>query len=277
MRLGRKRERSPGDSIADALEEFELPTFPQFASEALQQLSDPGVDMRIVAATLQRDPGLSVHFLRLANSASLGLRSSVDSLDRAMVMLGRNQVESMLISQAVVGSLSSSSKVIDPQRFWATAAMRAALAARVASVMDPPRKSEHFTAGLLQDMALLVMADHIDGYEDLLADWYEGRVVDLMEAETDRFGVDHAEIGATMCRSWNFPENLTAAVASHHAVDEPQTPAQLVGAFHEVDLEQGPRSFGERAAAIAQIADQAEALIEAAAEDAGDIARTVSP
>ncbi len=48
---------------------------------------------------------LSVLFLRLANSASLGLRRSVDSLDRAMVMLGRNQVESMLIGQAVVGKI----------------------------------------------------------------------------------------------------------------------------------------------------------------------------
>lgn len=274
----RRRSRSGTslDQIADLLDQFELPSFPQVASEALQLLADPDVRMGAVAAVLERDPGLSVHFLRLANSASLGLRSSVDSLDRAVVMLGRNQVESILIGHTVAGSLSSRSPVIEAGRFWETAAMRAVLASQVALVVDPVRRSEHFTAGLLQDMALLVLSENVTGYDTLLEAWYEGSILDLVDAENDQFGWDHAAVGAVMCRSWNFPENLVLAVGTHHDDDDDCSPSQLVAAFDEVDVDAGPATFAARCANTPELADQIDDLLGAARSQVAEVASVFS-
>jgi HD-like signal output (HDOD) protein len=274
--LRRTRSGTSLDQVAERLGRFELPSFPQVAAEALQHLADPDVNMTDVAAVLERDPGLSVHFLRLANSASLGLRSSVDSLDRAVVMLGRNQVESMLIGHSVAGSLTSRSPVIEAPRFWGTAAMRAVLASQVALVLDPARRSEHFTAGLLQDMALLVLSEQITGYDTLLAGWYSGAITDLAAAENDQFGWDHATVGAVMCRTWNFPEKLVIAVEAHHDGDDDRSPSQLVAAFHEVDEEVGPADFAARGAAAAELAPQIDALLELARSQAGEVASVFS-
>ncbi|MGH1506371.1 MAG: HDOD domain-containing protein [Acidimicrobiales bacterium] len=277
MGLFRRTKRTTSlDQVAELLDSFELPSFPQVASEALQLLADPDVEMSAVAAVLERDPGLSVHFLRLANSPAMGLRSSVRSLDRAIVMLGRNQVESILISHSVAGSLTSHSPAIDMRRFWSTSAMRAVLASQVALAIDPSRRSEHFTAGLLQDMALLVLAEHVDGYGDLLADWYGGAVPDLVEGERERFGWDHGAVGAVMCRRWHFPEALVATVETHHDGDDHRSPAQLVADFHEVDPDQGPATFIARCDATDDLAGRADNFLDAARDEVADVAALFS-
>jgi len=274
--LRRSKSGTSLDEVAELLDQFELPSFPQVAAEALQYLADPEANMAVVATVLERDPGLSVHFLRLANSASLGLRSSVDSLDRAVIMLGRNQVESILIGHSVAASLTSRSPVIEATRFWGTAAMRAVLASQVALVVDPARRSEHFTAGLLQDMALLVLSEHVAGYDTLLAEWYSGSIPDFVEAENDQFGWDHATVGAVMCRSWNFPEKLVVAVEAHHDDDDDRSPSQLVAAFHEVDDAAGPASFATRCATADELAPQVDELLEAARSQVAEVASVFS-
>ena len=272
MGLLRRSRGTTLDQISSVLDRFELPSFPQVAAEALRELADPDVSMGNVAAILERDPGLSVHFLRLANSASLGLRSSVDSLDRAVAMLGRNQVESILIGRAVAGALSSRSPAIDTARFWGTAAMRAVVASQLALVLDPSRRSEHFTAGLLQDMALLVLSENVAGYDEVLVAWYEGSVIDLAAAEVDRFGWDHAAVGAVMCREWNFPEGLIDAVESHHDGDDSRSPSQLVGEWHETDEDRGRVALVERTAGIAELAGRVDDILEIAEEQADEVA-----
>lgn len=270
--LRRNRNGTSLDEVGDMVDRFELPSFPQVAAEALHHLADPQVDMAKVAAILERDPGLSVHFLRLANSAALGLRSSVDSLDRAVVMLGRNQVESILIGHSVAGSLGSRSPVINASRFWETAAMRATLASQVALIVDPARRSEHFTAGLLQDMALLVLSEHVAGYDELLAGWYDGTIDDFVAAENERFGWDHSTVGAVMCRRWNFPGNLVAALDTHHDDDDDRSPSQLVASFQEVDADEGPRVFAMRCASADELAPRVDALLAAARSEVAEVA-----
>lgn len=271
MGLLRRSKRGP-DEIAAVVAEFELPSFPAAMAEALRELADPEVDLRRVAQILERDPGLSVHFLRVANSAAMGLRSSVDSLDRAVAMLGRNQVESILIGRAVSGSLASTSPLIEPTRFWTTAATRAVVASEIAVRLDPPRRSEHFTAGLLQDMALLVLSSQVPGYDDVLAGWYAGDVAELATAEHEAFGWDHAEIAAGMCREWNFPARLVEAVDTHHDGDDPRSPSQLVSDWHEVDDGRGPESFSARAATVDDLAPHATEILEESVGQAAEVA-----
>ena len=271
MGLLRRAKTSSLEQVAAMVEQYELPSFPQVASAALQQLADPDVDLRSVGETLEKDPGLSVHFLRLANSAAFGLRSSVDSLDRAVAMLGRNQVESILIGRAVHGALTTTSPIVDQHRFWTTAAMRAVVAARIAMVLDPARRSEHFTAGLLQDMAILILADRVPGYDEVVGRWYRGEVEDLSDAEIERFGWDHADVGAAMCRAWEFPPNLVDAVAEHHD-PEPATPSQLVQGWHETDEDRGPATLAAAAPQVPELAGRIEEILAAARDEADEVA-----
>jgi hypothetical protein len=42
---------------------------------------------------------------------------------------------------------------------------------------------------------------------------------DLLQTERDLFEIDHCAAGAYLAQDWNFPDEIAAAIATHH--DEP--------------------------------------------------------
>ncbi len=208
-----------GGGLRSVLGGVELPTFPAVVMAAIEKLGEPDAALDQVADIIVRDPGFSVQLLKIVNSAAFAPRNQVRSVHQAVVMLGRNEVESLLLSVAVQRSLPRERATgFEPDRFWATSARRAAAAVTLAEVVDPARRSEYFTASLLQDMALPVLAHHEHRYGEVLDEWHRGSE-DLVDLEHLRFDFDHATVASWMCDQWRFPPPLADAVARHH--DDP--------------------------------------------------------
>ncbi len=77
----------------------------------LAKVRDEEVDIRVIAQMLQRDPALSVRLMRYINSAAIGMRDQIDSIERALVLLGREKLYRwlmLLIYSADKGSERSS-------------------------------------------------------------------------------------------------------------------------------------------------------------------------
>ena len=97
--------------------------------------------------------------LQIPSHEAFALRHKVRGVHHAVSLLGRSQLESMLISMAVRDTLPNSAKRgFEPRRFWTTSARRACTAAALADRIDPSTRSESFTASLLQDMAVPVLS-----------------------------------------------------------------------------------------------------------------------
>jgi EAL and modified HD-GYP domain-containing signal transduction protein len=56
-------------------------------------LQDPGIDLRKIEALVSRDVALSYRLLRYINSAFFGLRREIDSISRALMLLGLDNVK----------------------------------------------------------------------------------------------------------------------------------------------------------------------------------------
>ena len=210
-----KRSPDPKAELKKMIGEYELPSFSTAAISTLRLLREEG-DMAAVAERLMIDPGLTVRVLRTVNSAAFGMRKEVTDLTHAANLLGRSRLESIVLTAAVGGSLPSANG-LDLAAFWRTSAQRACLARKIAQSVEPATAIQAFTAGLLQDMAVPVMAaSHPVRYPELLLDaGHEGDRA-LHEMEVDVFGYDHAAVGATMAETWDLPESLITAIADHH-------------------------------------------------------------
>ena len=79
-------------------------------------------------------------------------------------------------------------------------------------------------------------------------------------AEQDVFGYDHARVGARLAQRWNFPANICAAIADHHAADaSPKTAGlsfvvaqanslcHIYGLWCGQDSDEGARAYGTQA------------------------------
>ncbi len=212
-----RKRCDPKKELRRLIGDYELPSFPVVALQALRLLRDDRNTLSRVGKEIARDPGLTARILAATSSAAHALRRPVNDLSQAVPLLGRNRVEAMLLAVAVKQALPTTSAAgVSPDVFWSTAGRRAAVAQELAALLHPRTASATFTAVLLQDMAIPLIAHAIpDRYAPLIDRWRNGDA-GLTDLENEKLGWDHAETAGWMCRAWNFPDGLTAAIATHH-------------------------------------------------------------
>lgn len=213
-------KRDPKKQLRKVLGDSELPSFPAVAHEALGLIRKGNSSATDIGRTLSGDPALSLAVLKTVNSAAYGVPKKVESVAQASGLLGLSSVESLILSVAVARSIpAGSTKGFDSASFWLLAAWRAATARALAKEQKSTRADQAYTCGLLQDMAIPVLAHKVgDKYTDVLVASNEpGR--DLAALERDEFGWDHAECASWLCDDWAIPEFISGCIASHHGTE----------------------------------------------------------
>ncbi len=275
FKLFKRTKDDPKEQLKELLEGYELPSFPSVVMQVLSLLRDPGSDVDKIAETIKIDPGLNIKVLKTVNSAAFGLSSKVTNVEHAVTLLGRARLEALVLSVAIKDTLPEPEEDgFDSGRFWRTAAKRAALARSIAERLHPRTQAESFTAGLLQDMAVPVLAD-LKGkrYVELYQRWTQSDGVDLSQEEQDLFGYDHQTVGALMAEAWQLPEYLKNSIGNHHAETPEVEPAVAVVAFvKDVDtpLEQLKEHLKQRHGLPEEVS---ETLIESATRSANEFSR----
>jgi HD-like signal output (HDOD) protein len=194
--------------------------------------------------------------------------------------LGRNEVEALLIAASVRGALQRRPRPgFAPNRFWKASARRAAVARAVAGALHPETKSEAFTAALLQDMAVPLLADALRrSYGAVLVESY-AQGYDLAQLELNEFGWTHADAAGWMCKQWSFPKRITLGIERHHYTDLNAVgvlPAvSLVSLLREKDgQDTGNDELIEAVASYAGMpTDVTQELVQTAVDSADDVAR----
>ncbi len=215
MRNPLRTRRSTGKrhpQLEKALGDYELPTVPAVITEALARIMDPECNLHDVAQIIERDPGLAAKLLSMSNSAAFAPRTPVLAVTQAVVMLGRNKVESLLISLAANrASKAAAPPGFDLTEFWVRSAWRATTADLLSAAVDHRRRAENLTAALLEDVAVPVILRCHPEYQKVLDRWEHGygSLDVLTEA---RFGWSHRTVAGWMFELWEFPEELITAV-----------------------------------------------------------------
>jgi len=211
-----RRLFDPRARLREALGKENLPSFSAVQMQVLKSLRSPDTALSAIGHQLASDPGLSTKVLRTVNSAAFGLGRKVSDPAHAAALLGRAELESLVLSVATRHATPSKSiSGFDPNTFWRTASRRAATARLLADRVSPRERGVCFTAGLLQDMAVpLLAAARPDTYGPLVEQSRGGPGLIALEREV--LGMDHAEVAGWLCENWSFPEPLSAAITGHH-------------------------------------------------------------
>lgn len=280
--FGLKRDRAK-QKAEELLDGAEAPSFKESSLRVLDRLRDPNVEFDQVAEALRWDPGLTLKVLAVANSAAYSPRQKISDVRHAVSFLGRAKLEQLALAIAVGESLpKSAARGFDPKRFWLSSARRAGIAQQLSQCLHPAHASEAFTAGLLQDLAVPVLA-HTQGerYGELLEEWHASPTQSLDELERKEFGWDHGHLGGLLCASWEVPESISKLVALHHrsdAGDRQLLPAiRLVSVLAETEAEHGDAALIELASGDYGLEeDTTRAILSEAAADAEELARTLA-
>jgi HD-like signal output (HDOD) protein len=202
--------------FAKLIEVHDLPTLPQIVSKILEAVDDERSSAADVTALLETDHAISARVLRLANSAFYGLRDPVDSIRRAVVVLGFDAVSQLALATSVFKTFSSQRQfALDPEDFW----MHAFGTAKATQIMchnhvKVPSPEGCFTAGLLHDIGKYLLALVMrDEYHTVVREAAEKKVL-LYDHEKERLGVNHAEVGRWLAAKWRFPNLIIEVIGS---------------------------------------------------------------
>lgn len=183
----------------------------------IQELvNDPNSDLDDLTKVIGNDPGLTSRILRIANSAYVGLATKVDSIGRAVQILGLNQVHDLALASAAVGSLYKiQSKALDVYDFWRRSIYAAIVARLLAKRCKVHNAERLFVAGLLHEIGNLLLAFKEPPLYGEIRDTAIRRQIPLAQAQRDHLGYDYAQISAELLKRWQLPETLYLPVQQH--------------------------------------------------------------
>jgi HD-like signal output (HDOD) protein len=278
LNIFKKKQIDPKEQMKAVLGDYELPSFPVIVMNALEKVRGAEVTNSEISELVATDPGLSVRLLTTVNSAAYALKHKVSNIDHAVSLMGRGELESILISMAVHEVMPTENiPVFDAQRFWGAAARRASLARGLADLVDPSSRSESFTAALLQDMAIPILArQRAADYGPVLEHWYANGA-DLVTLEREAFDWDHATVAMWMCNDWGFPDRIAEAIGAHHGTNDDELAAlpavSLVSCLREQEEDSGVERLVENAYENYNLPrDQVVDLVDESFAAANDIA-----
>ncbi|MGC9109275.1 MAG: HDOD domain-containing protein [Caldimicrobium sp.] len=201
-----------------------LPPFPKTAQRALELLREEEVNYKELEEVIKTDPAIAVNFLKLVNSAAFSLPQKVDSLLKAFMLLGTEQIKLILLA-AVAGKYFSKDLTgygVSAKDIWIHSIVCGIIAEELAQLIKLPveKRESLYMAALLHDLGKIIL----DLYTTLEAKKFyelmEKNPEDtFMQIEWLAVGVDHGMVGGFLLKKWDFPKEIYFSVRAHHDSD----------------------------------------------------------
>jgi HD-like signal output (HDOD) protein len=200
----------------------------------LALLCDPQVDGSEIASLIARQPSMYARVLRVANSSYYGRPRSITTMERALLLLGRDAVRSIAAATCFDRTMARSLKgaAIDMQAVARHSLTTAAAAEALAAIARRRMTSEAFIAGLLHNLGIAVQVQ-LDprGIDAMIDANRNGAAQGIRALESDHAMVGHEECLAVVFEAWKMPDSLVAAAGHHHAPMEAPEPYRDLAAL----------------------------------------------
>jgi HD-like signal output (HDOD) protein len=199
--------------VDDSTELFSLPDIYYQVSEMIH---DQRFSLEDIGQVISKDPALSARLLKIVNSSFYGYQARIDTISRAIVVVGIEDLNNLVLATSVVDTFNEiPSDLVDMTAFWMRSlhcGMICKLLAQAGSVLHSERL---FLTGLLHNIGSLVMYCKLPGpsLSVLMAADNDRNKVSGLEQEV--IGFTHAEVGSELIRRWGMPESIFEAVACY--------------------------------------------------------------
>ncbi|MGA7800543.1 MAG: HDOD domain-containing protein [Gammaproteobacteria bacterium] len=254
--------------MADA---SDLVSPPDICVRLLELVEAPDTSAGDIGSVLTQDPNLTARLLRIVNSSYYNFPSRIDTVSRAVTVVGIRELYSLVLAVSAVQVFTRiPAQLVNMDTFWRHSIYCGLIArglARRLRILHPERL---FIAGLLHDIGSLLIYQRVpERARDLLLT-AEGDEQILYEAEVKTLGFSHADLGGLMMELWKLPVPLQEAVRFHHSpadADEGKLEAAIVHIAEVLANRSEIGSFCEEPSDTAAVQPEAWAALGMAESD----------
>lgn len=212
-----------------------LITLPDVYLRINRLIEDPRSSSADIAKVISQDASFTLKLLKLANSALYSFSSAVDSVSKAVTIIGTTQIRNLALSLSVANSFEGlPNELVSMRNFWKHSLLCALSAQHLCELARRCDGDALFTAGLLHDIGELIIFNRLpeEAKTALLLVLDSQEEVIVPEAETRVIGFSHSEVGGALARQWNLPTLLQECIAHHHTPDLAQTHPRETALIH---------------------------------------------
>ncbi|MCF7981846.1 MAG: HDOD domain-containing protein [Pseudomonadales bacterium] len=184
-----------------------------------------------MAELIALDAGLSARLLKIANSSFYNFPAQIESITRAITLIGSNELSNLVLATSVASSFPNiDPNLVDMDSFWrhnVDTGLVMRFLGKNAQVRDAERL---FVIGLLHNLGKLIVltgipeaARHILETAEKSSPWQQ---------EQEVLGFTFAECGAELLKIWQLPETLVDAVRYQHEPQKAQVDPQAAALLH---------------------------------------------
>ena len=203
--------------VAETKDLFSLP---DIYFQVNEMIRDPRFTMADIGSVIAKDPALSARLLRLVNSSFYGFQSRIDTITRAITIVGIDDLYNLVVATCVLDKFAKiPADLVDMTAFWMRSVhcgVVAKLLAKSCAVMNVERL---FLAGLLHDIGSLVLYQAMPEQAGnvLIAIRQDRRLLASFEQEI--LGFTHADVGRELLKVWGLPQSLCEVVGCYRQPD----------------------------------------------------------
>ncbi|MFH1487518.1 MAG: HDOD domain-containing protein, partial [Pseudomonadota bacterium] len=188
----------------------QIPTLPVVVDNVLNAAKDDRTSAKDLARFISNDQAIANKILRLANSAYYGMIKEIDSISRAITVIGFNEVVSITIGMSTINAFQEKDfhGVLDIKDLWMHSICCAMMTRQIAKNTGKGQPEQYFLTGLLHDMGKVVFAIYLpEEYAEVLKEAKESGTP-LFRKEKEMMGIDHAGLTGILMERWSFPDSL---------------------------------------------------------------------
>lgn len=196
-------------------------TLPEIYFQVKKVINHPASTIDDVARVVSQDPNISAQILKIANSAFFGFATQIDTISRAISIMGLAHLHNLVLAVSTTKSFNGiNNELINLKSFWLHSIYVAAIAqllARQSNILDSERL---FVCGILHDIGHLVIYVTLPTHAASVLSRAKKEQIPLSTLETETFGFDYSDVGCELLKQWNLPADLYLPIQNHIHLSE---------------------------------------------------------
>jgi len=179
----------------------------------MEMLSEVNVDLPILSDVICRDPVLAATVMKYANSPLYRRLIKIDSVSKAVNMLGIKNVATTILIATMRGFNTPPTKA--SASIWEHCMGVSALAKLIARIVDRTIQDKVEFLATIHDIGAMTLAVNLQEYDTIYQAALDNKT-DLTQEEKTKLGYSHEDISPDSLAKLKLPEDMTGLIDNFH-------------------------------------------------------------
>lgn len=207
-------ERSIEDYVKNAQE---LCVLPDVYSRLVSMIDHEDTRLEDIAQLISLEPALASSVLKMANSALFNFPKPIESIEKAVSVLGLKQIAQLIHAYGITAAFSEvDTRIMDIDRFWEISVDCALLCRYLAKARKSTKVDSLFLSGLFHNLGALALV-HQAPEQVKYAEDYDKTATPYFR-QKEALGFTFSQCSAALLTEWQVPQSIITPINNMHSL-----------------------------------------------------------